>query len=230
MSLPNCDGMTDYTDILIIRHGQTDWNKQKKLQGHSDIPLNEEGRKQAETLARILKNQHLDAIYSSDLKRAYETALEIAKVHRMPVTADRRFRERCYGACEGLRSDEIREKFPEEYKAWVAAAPDLFFPDGKRKTESPRQFHSRARDAVVETAKAHLGQTIAIITHFGVLETAYREAKGIPLGVVNRMPVLNTSINRFRWYKDGRFELTAWQESEHLEEAKKPPVDYLKHF
>ena len=230
MSPPSCDGMADYTDILIIRHGQTDWNKLKRLQGHSDIPLNEDGRKQAAVLADILKEEHLDAIYSSDLKRAYETALEIAEVHSLPVTADRQFRERCYGACEGLRSDEIREKFPEEYKAWVAAAPDLFFPDGERKTESPRQFHYRARDAIAETAKAHLGQTIAIITHFGVLETAYREAKGIPLGVVNRMPVLNTSINRFRWHKDGRLELTAWQESGHLEEAKKPPVDYFKHF
>jgi len=227
---PSCDGMADYTDILIIRHGQTDWNRLKRLQGHSDIPLNEDGRKQAETLACILKSQHLDAIYSSDLKRAYETAVAIAKVHNMAVKTDRRFRERCYGICEGLRSEEIRERFPEEYKAWVGAAPDLFFPDGERKTESPRQFHYRARDAVTETAKLHLGQTIAIITHFGVLETAYREAKGIPLGVVNRMPVLNTSINRFRWHVDGRLELTAWQESAHLEEAKKPPVDYFRHF
>lgn len=222
--------MTGFTDILIIRHGQTDWNVQKKLQGHSDIPLNENGRKQAEMLSAILKDEHLDAIYSSDLKRAHETAIAIAETHHLPVIADRRFRERCYGACEGLRSSEIKERFPEEYKAWVAAAPDLFFPDGERKTESPRQFHARAKTAIEETAAKHLGQTIAIITHFGVLETAYREAMDIPLGIVNKMPVLNTSVNRFRWHEEGRLELTAWQESGHLEEAKKPPVDYFKHF
>lgn len=222
--------MAGFTDILIIRHGQTDWNVQKKLQGHSDIPLNENGRKQAEMLSAILRDEHLDAIYSSDLKRAYETAVAIAQTHHLPVVADRMFRERCYGACEGLRSAEIKERFPEEYKAWVAAAPDLFFPDGERKTESPRQFHARAKTAIETTAAGHLGQTIAIISHFGVLETAYREAKGIPLGIVNKMPVLNTSINRFRWHENGRLELTAWQESGHLEEAKKPPVDYFKHF
>ena len=222
--------MAGYTDILIIRHGQTDWNKTKRLQGHSDIPLNADGRKQAETLALTLKGERLNAVYSSDLKRAYETAVAIARVHNLPVIADAKFRERCYGACEGLRSEEIKERYPAEYQDWIAAKPDFLFPDGERKTESPRQFHYRAHDAIFETAKAHIGQTIAIITHFGVLETAYREAKGIPLGIVNRMPVLNTSINRFRWSEDGRLEITTWQESGHLEEAQKPPVDYFKHF
>lgn len=220
----------NYTNILIIRHGQTEWNKLKKLQGHSDIPLNEEGKKQAQTLAFILQNEPLNAIYASDLKRAYETALAIAKVHHMPVMANPQFRERCYGACEGLTSAEIKEKFPKEYKAWVMAAPDLFFPDGERKTESPRQFHERARKAIQLVAQKHLGQNIAIITHFGVLETAYREAKNIPLGIINKMPVLNTSINRFRWHIDGRLELMTWQESEHLDEAKKTTIDYFKHF
>lgn len=221
--------MTQPTDILIIRHGQTAWNTQKRLQGHSDIPLNENGRLQAVTLAKILRDEPLDAIFSSDLQRAYQTACEIAKIHNLPVHQDRSFRERCYGICEGMKDGEIREAYPESYKAWYAADPDHFFPDGERKTESPRQFHHRAVNAIREAATRYPGKKIAIVTHFGVIETAYRTAQNIPLGTHCRMPVLNTSINRFRW-TGGTLELLQWGEASHLEEGRKPPVDYYRHY
>ncbi|EEO28276.2 hypothetical protein OFAG_01429 [Oxalobacter formigenes HOxBLS] len=221
--------MNQPTDILIIRHGQTAWNKLKRLQGHSDIPLNEEGRLQAVTLAEILRHEPLDAIFSSDLQRAYQTAYEIAKSHNLPVHTDKSLRERCYGICEGMLAEEIKKAYPKSYEAWYAADPDHFFPDGERKTESPRQFHYRALEAIRNVASRHCGERVAIITHFGVLETAYRAAQNIPLGTRCKMPVLNTSINRFRW-RDGRLELLAWGEASHLEEARKPPVDYYKHF
>ncbi|MCZ4063973.1 histidine phosphatase family protein [Oxalobacter aliiformigenes] len=221
--------MKQPTDILIIRHGQTAWNTQKRLQGHSDIPLNENGRLQAVTLAKILRDEPLDAIFSSDLQRAYQTAYEIAKIHNLPVHQDRSFRERCYGICEGMKDGEIREAYPESYKAWYAADPDHFFPDGERKTESPRQFHHRAVNAIREVATRYPGKKIAIVTHFGVIETAYRTAQNIPLGTHCRMPVLNTSINRFRW-TGGTLELLQWGEASHLEEGRKPPVDYYRHY
>ncbi|WAW05169.1 histidine phosphatase family protein [Oxalobacter formigenes] len=221
--------MKQATDILIIRHGQTAWNKKKRLQGHSDIPLNEEGRLQAVTLAETLQNEPLDAIFSSDLQRARQTANEIARYHQLPVQINKSFRERCYGICEGMMSDEIRAAYPDLYEAWYAADPDLFFPDGERKTESPRQFHHRASNALFNVAARHSGKKLAIVTHFGVIETAYRIARNIPLGTQCRMPVLNTSINRFRFI-DGKLELLEWGESAHLEEATKPPVDYYKHF
>ncbi len=221
--------VTQPTDILIIRHGQTAWNTQKRLQGHSDIPLNENGRLQAVTLAKILRDEPLDAIFSSDLQRAYQTAYEIAKIHNLPVHQDRSFRERCYGICEGMKDGEIREAYPESYKAWYAADPDHFFPDGERKTESPRQFHHRAVNAIREAATRYPGKKIAIVTHFGVIETAYRTAQNIPLGTHCRMPVLNTSINRFRW-TGGTLELLQWGEASHLEEGRKPPVDYYRHY
>lgn len=221
--------VTQPTDILIIRHGQTAWNTQKRLQGHSDIPLNENGRLQAVTLAKILRDEPLDAIFSSDLQRAYQTAYEIAKIHNLPVHQDRSFRERCYGICEGMKDGEIREAYPESYKAWYAADPDHFFPDGERKTESPRQFHHRAVNAIREAATRYPGKKIAIVTHFGVIETAYRTAQNIPLGTHCRMPVLNTCINRFRW-TGGTLELLQWGEASHLEEGRKPPVDYYRHY
>ncbi len=221
--------MEQATDILIIRHGQTAWNKKKRLQGHSDIPLNEEGRLQALTLAETLQDEPLDAIFSSDLQRAWQTANEIARCHQLPVEIDKSLRERCYGICEGMMSDEIKMTYPELYEAWYAADPDLFFPDGERKTESPRQFHHRASNALFNVAARHAGKKLAIVTHFGVIETAYRIAQNIPLGTRCRMPVLNTSINRFR-FTDGKLELLTWGESAHLEEARKPAVDYYKHF
>ncbi len=217
------------TDVLIIRHGQTEWNRLKRLQGHSDIPLNEKGRLQALTLADILCNEPLDAIFSSDLQRAFQTAHEIAKRHRLPVYADPSFRERCYGICEGMTDGEIRDAYPESYKAWYAADPDHFFPDGERKTESPRQFHYRALNAIREVALRYSGKKIAIVTHFGVIETAYRTAQRIPWGRHCKMPVLNTSINRFRWIHD-TLELLQWGDIAHLEESGKPPVDYYKHY
>ncbi len=221
--------MEQATDILIIRHGQTAWNKLKRLQGHSDVPLNEDGRLQALTLAQTLKTEPLDAIFSSDLQRAYQTANEIARCHQLSVYRDKSLRERCYGICEGMTSDEIRAKYPESYEAWYAADPDHFFPDGERKTENPRQFHHRALNALLNVASRYTGKKIAIVTHFGVIETAYRAAQDIPLGTCCRMPVLNTSINRFRLV-DGRLELLKWGEATHLEEARKPAVDYYKHF
>lgn len=221
--------MEQATDILIIRHGQTAWNKKKRLQGHSDIPLNEDGRLQAVTLATTLQNEPLDAIFSSDLQRAWQTANEIARCHQLTVEIDKSFRERCYGICEGMMSDEIKATYPDLYDAWYAADPDLFFPDGERKTESPRQFHHRASNAIFNAAARHTGKKLAIVTHFGVIETAYRIARNIPLGTQCRMPVLNTSINRFRFI-NGKLELLKWGEAAHLEEAKKPAVNYFKHF
>lgn len=221
--------MEQPTDILIIRHGQTAWNQLKRLQGHSDIPLNEKGRLQAAILAETLRDEHLDAIFSSDLQRASETAKAIAKKHRLPVYTDQSFRERCYGICEGMTDGEIKNAYPESYKAWYAADPDHFFPDGKRKTESPRQFYHRAIKAIGAVALRHPGQKIAIVTHFGIIESAYRAAKKIPLSTPCPLPVLNTSINRFRWV-DNTIELVQWGEDTHLEEAKNPPVDYYKHY
>lgn len=209
--------------------GKRPGTKRSAWQGHSDIPLNEEGRLQAVTLAETLQNEPLDVIFSSDLQRARQTANEIARCHQLHVKIDKSLRERCYGICEGMMSDEIKAAYPNLYEAWYAADPDLFFPDGERKTESPRQFHHRASNALFNVAARYTGKKLAIVTHFGVIETAFRIARNIPLGTRCSLPVLNTSINRFR-FTDGKLELLTWGESAHLEEASKPPVDYYKHF
>ena len=220
--------MSKATEILIIRHGQTAWNKAKRLQGHSDIPLNEKGMQQALALGESLRHEALDAIVASDMQRALKTAEEIAKWHQLPVQVDADLRERCYGIFEGMLPDEIERQYPESHAAWHAADPDHVFPPGERVAESPRQFYHRVLAALTRCAEQHPGQRVAMVAHFGIIESAYRAAHDIPLGERIRMPVLNTSINRFA-VQNGEITLLAWGEAEHLEPLRKP-VDYLKHY
>lgn len=220
--------MKDSTEILIIRHGQTDWNKRKLLQGHSDIPLNEKGMSQALSLAEILEKESLDSIFSSDLMRAAATANEIAKRHDLTVSADAGLRERCYGIFEGMHPQDIEEMYPDSHAAWHAADPDHRFPEGERVAESIREFHYRAMETLARCARPHAGGKIAIIAHFGIVESAYRAAHSIPLGQRLRFPVMNTSINRFAM-KGDKIKLLAWGESDHLE-PEKTPTNYVAHY
>ena len=220
--------MSTFTELLLIRHGQTAWNKMKRLQGHSDIPLNEKGEQQAIALGETLKQESLHAIVSSDMMRAVRTAEAIAKWHRLPVKVDLALRERCYGAFEGLTPEEIEARYPESHAAWHAADPDHLFPPGDRPAESMRVFHHRVVDALTRLAEEHAGQKVAVIAHFGIIEVAYRVANGIPIGQGGRMPVLNTSINRFG-VGNGEIKLIAWGEAAHLEPSRKP-IEYFKHF
>ena len=106
------------TEILLIRHGETAWNAKKRLQGHLDIPLNEEGERQALALGRALRDESLDVVFSSDLQRARQTAHAIAAPRGMQVLLDRGLRERCYCAFEGMLYGEIKQRYPESYAAW----------------------------------------------------------------------------------------------------------------
>src|SRR3954466_11612253 len=103
------------TTVLLIRHGETAWNAERRLQGHLDISLNLEGERQAAAVAQALAGTHIDAIVSSDLQRASQTAQAIAASHQLPVQVERDLRERCYGGFEGLLYAEIEERFPREF-------------------------------------------------------------------------------------------------------------------
>lgn len=209
--------MTNLAEVLVIRHGQTNWNIEKRLQGHCDVPLNEKGIEQALLLADTLKEEKVDAIYSSDLSRAYKTAEEIAKYHQLPVHQDARLRERSYGAFEGLSREEVKTRYPESHALWYAADPDHVFPPGNQPAESMRNFHNRVIDALCDIASHHVGQKIVVVAHFGIIEAAYRVVNNIPIDVRSRVPVLNTSINRFLIGKD-HIELVTWAESSHLDQ------------
>jgi probable phosphoglycerate mutase len=206
---------TGTTDIILIRHGETAWNAQRRLQGYLDIALNPEGERQAALLAGTLAAQPIDLIVSSDLSRARQTAQAVAGVRGMAVQTDPQLRERCYGGFEGLLYSEIEARFPAQFAAWQARDVDAELPPGKNPGETFRAFYARATGAILDWGAANLGKTIALVAHGGVLECAYRLALGLSLETPRTFKVFNASINRFTC-TDGRLELQSWGEVAHL--------------
>jgi probable phosphoglycerate mutase len=203
------------TNILLIRHGETAWNAERRLQGHTDIALNGEGRRQADAVARALAGEAVAAVISSDLQRAFDTAQAIAAQRGLPVQTDSGLRERCYGAFEGMLYAEIAQRYPAEYAHWQARNIDALLPAGQRTAETYRQFYARAVESIVRLAQDYPGQTIVIVAHGGVLECAYRAARGMALDSPRDFEIKNAGINRFVC-ADGKLSLAAWGEVAHL--------------
>ncbi|KAG2487807.1 hypothetical protein HYH03_013651 [Edaphochlamys debaryana] len=162
--------------VLLVRHGQTDWNVNRRLQGHLDIPLNEEGVRQAEELAVALEPVAFTAIYSSDLSRAVKTAEAIAARRPEPtkVTTSPNLRERALGVVEGLTPAEAAQGVPEAFRLLASDNDDAVVPGG----ESPRQLRTRVAAEVGRIAAMHPGETVLIVAHGGPLHSCYRHAVG----------------------------------------------------
>ncbi len=199
------------TELIVIRHGQTTWNITNRFQGHLDIDLSELGKKQAERIADHLASEPIDVLYSSDLKRALDTALPLAQLKSLDVRTDTRLRERHMGIFQGYTFEQIREKFPEEYEKFMTWDPDYVMPDG----ESSREKYRRSIAFFEEIAAAHQGGTVAVITHGGVLDALLRFILGIPLSTPRRYKNYNASINRIIIDNRGWF-LGTWGEVLHL--------------
>jgi probable phosphoglycerate mutase len=203
------------TEIFLIRHGETAWNAERRLQGHIDIALNEEGERQAAALARALAGERVDVIVSSDLSRAASTARAVAELQGLPLQTDASLRERCFGAFEGLLYDELESHFPEAYAQWKARDPHARYPDGERRAETFAEFAQRAVEAVCRIAEMHRGKRIVIVSHGGVLDAVYRAAHGIAITAPRSFDVLNASINQIQW--DGeRLKVLRWSDNAHL--------------
>jgi len=214
------------TTILLIRHGETAWNAERRLQGHLDIALNAEGERQAAALGAALAGEQIDLVISSDLARARQTAEAVCRVRGAPESAagaggvllDPQLRERCYGGFEGLLYSEIAARFPLEFAAWQARNVDAVLPPGKNQGETFRSFFDRTTTAILGHAARHPGQTLALVAHGGVLECAYRAALGLPLETPRDFKVHNASINRFT-VEQGRLTLVSWGEIGHLRQV-----------
>ena len=206
------------TRIILIRHGETAWNAERRLQGHLDIALNPEGERQATALATALRDEHVDLIVSSDLQRARQTAEAVASQHGIPVQTDPALRERCYGGFEGLLYAEIEHRFPREFAAWQARDIDGILPPGVNQGESFRQFYERVMSAIFSWAAAHPGKTLALVAHGGVLECAHRAALGMSLETPRSFSIHNASVNRFT-VNAGVLALQSWGEVAHLQAA-----------
>ncbi|SAK39862.1 phosphoglycerate mutase [Caballeronia hypogeia] len=201
------------TQVLFIRHGETEWNAIKRIQGHIDIPLSAHGFLQAQQLgARLAREGRIDAAYSSDLQRAQQTAQPFADALGLEVRLSEGLRERFYGAFQGHDSDEINDKFPAEYIEWQTRDPG-FAPPGDG--ESQRVFYHRVVHAMEPLVAAHAGGRIAVVAHGGVLDCIYRFATKLSLHEPRNWPLLNCSVNVVD-YENGGAKVIAWGDIAHL--------------
>jgi len=207
------------TRILAVRHGETAWNKDTRIQGHTDIGLNETGRWQAERLADALADESIAAFYASDLARAYDTANAVATRHGQSVNAIPELRERCFGEFEGRTWEELREQFPDASEAWRKRVPDFAPPGG----ESLIDVRDRVVNTLLDLASRHPGEQILVVAHGGVLDQFYRAATGLDLEAPRSWQMGNAAINRLLWSPDG-LSLVGWSDTQHLE-AEQGPID-----
>ena len=202
------------TRICMVRHGETAWNAEGRVQGQLDIPLNDVGRAQARATAEVLGGEDFTAIYCSDLMRVRQTAEPSARKLALPVSYLPELRERHYGMFETLTYVEVREKFPEQYARFRDKDPDFDFQGG----ETLRGFNERSLKAVGDLIAKHQGEQILVFTHGGVLEMVYRHAKAVGLSSPRDFEIPNAGIN---WLEvtPSQWTVWAWAEIRHLEAA-----------
>jgi probable phosphoglycerate mutase len=199
------------TDVIVIRHGETDWNVQGRFQGHLDVPLNALGLRQARRMAERLAQERVDVVYCSDLLRTRQTAEPAAALLKLPAAPDAGLREQHFGILEGLNFDEVRVRHPQHFAEWLRHDPDYALPGG----ESVRSFHARVVAALLGLAERHADQTLAVVTHGGVLDMLFRTVHGLPLQGPRTCAIPNAGLNRLR-VQGGRLEILNWAEDAHL--------------
>lgn len=199
--------------IIAIRHGETAWNVLGRIQGHTDIGLNDQGRAQAQQVAQALAGETLDAVYSSDLLRAWETAQAIAAAAQVPLHAESGLRERCFGSFEGSSFAEIAVQQPEAAALWRKRDPAFAPPGGG---ESLLQLQARIQEAVQRVAAAHVGGHIVLVAHGGVLDMLYRLATRQHLQAPRTWALPNAAVNRLLWTPDSGLMLVGWGDVQHL--------------
>jgi alpha-ribazole phosphatase len=195
-------------NLLLVRHGQTDWNLAQRFQGQSDIPLNETGRKQAQALADRLSAEPFDAVYSSDLQRATETARIICRSGFQP---DNRLREVNFGGWEGLTYDTIKEKFPDALEAWE----NNIFKNAPPNGETLEGLSARVQSMLDELRAKHQDQTVLIVAHGGVLQTLICLALNLPPTMYWQFHLSTASLSEIAFYPAGAI-LNLLNDTSHL--------------
>ncbi len=200
--------------LCIVRHGETDWNVARRIQGHVDIPLNATGLGQATATASGIANHEFAAIYSSDLMRAMQTAQAVARSQALAVLPEPGLRERHFGSMQGMNYDEMLERHAGEAERFRNRDPDHDFGGGETLTG----FASRIHATIDRLASAHAGQSVLLVTHGGVLDIVYRRAVARDLSSVRDFAVPNAALN---WLEVGPkgWRLLSWADRQHLEKT-----------
>lgn len=206
------ESMSQPTRICFVRHGETDWNIEQRMQGHIDLALNATGEAQAAAVGRSFSGQAADALYSSDLLRARQTAQPIALALGLEPTLLPALRERNFGRCEGRTFGEIEVLYADDARAIVTRDPDYCAPGGG---ESRRQHATRVLGCVARLVARHGGQNIVVVTHGGVLDVVYRRARDLSPDAPRDYPIPNAGINWLAIHGE-RWSIERWGETGHL--------------
>ena len=183
------------TEIILIRHGETEWNSQQRMQGHSNSDLSSVGQAQIQALGQWMKNVPFDLIYSSDSLRAKQTAEAITQFSGHELQFDQRLREKNFGVFEGLTSEEARERHPEVFRLFKTAGSKYVIDEG----ESTQQLQDRALEIVNEIRIKHPEERVLLVTHGGFIRVVMKHSLGLSLETPTRFLIRNTGVFRLVW-------------------------------
>ena len=209
------------TDLILVRHGETEWNRQLRFQGHGDMGLNATGLEQARRVAERLAGEAVGRVYASDLLRARQTAEPASRQLMLAMVTDPAFREQDFGLVDGMSVDEIKATHPLAWDGWLRFEEDYCLPGA----ESTRQFHARVMAAFHRTVAAHPHETLLVVTHGGVLDMVYRSARSLGLNGPRQSEIPNAGINRVRMSASAiEIEIVEWADVRHLADLPAQPV------
>jgi probable phosphoglycerate mutase len=202
------------TCFVVVRHGETQWNIDARIQGHGDSGLTGAGLAQADAIARRLAGESFDALIASDLGRALRTADRIAAATGHRVEADARFRERNFGIAEGITYEELHRQFPGAFGRHLQDLdPDFRVPEA----ETRREFYARIGRAFEELSREREGGRVLVVCHGGVLASLFRHIHGIPAGEQASIRIPNAAYNRVVRDASG-WSVEAWADTAHLDD------------
>ena len=200
------------TEIIIIRHGETEWNVTGRFQGHSDIPLSSAGHEQARLLGKNIVIEGIDKIYASDLVRAVETAEPLAARFGLSVEKDVALRELNFGAWEGRYFSEINEETPDLMKQFYRDPESIDIP----RIENFQEFRRRVAGRVRALAAENKGKRIAIVSHGASIRILFADILSMPVRAIWHVSQFNTAVNRIRFEDDGFAAIALMNDTAHL--------------
>lgn len=199
------------TRIILVRHGETDWNVSHRVQGRADIPLNERGLKQASFVADFLQKEKVDAIYTSPLSRAKTTAETIRGNREIPFFIEEGFTEVNLGLWDGHTPEEMDALFPHAYDQWKEDPLQVVPPEG----ESFQEVQKRAVAALERIVREQEGKTVVIVSHMGCLSTVLLHISKKSLSLLWEKPIVNCGLSEIS-YDGNRFEILSWGRGDYI--------------
>ncbi len=199
------------TTLIIIRHGETFWNRERRIQGHLDSALTPEGIAQAQACATRLATEKIDAVVVSDLNRAQHTAKILTAGRALSMNSDVSLRERSFGSGEGMTYADMDTKYPQMFAQTGLVDAEFTLPDGETRAD----FHARVKTSIEKLAAAHAGKCLLVVTHGGVLGVIYRWLNEMAIASAQRVAIPNVAYNRILVAPDG-WKIEVWADTRHL--------------